>query len=243
MARQPRVRVDIDVDVRAAAAEGIATLLFVFLGVGTVVATGMLFDGGGLGSARLTAIALAHGLGILIGVVSIAKISGGHLNPAVTVAAFLTGKIGLRKAGTYIAAQLIGATLGTVLVAAVAPGAIDGALGSHSLGADVSALSGLLAEIVGTFALVWVIFAVAIDPKGPNNIAPIAIGLTVLVLHFALVPLTGASVNPARSFGPALISGEWADHWVYWLGPLVGGSLAGFTYQWFFMGHGNGGDR
>ena len=234
MARQARVGVETAIDVRAAAAEGIATLLFVFMGAGAVVVSGML-DNNTLGSARLVAIALAHGLGIVIGVAAAAKISGGHLNPAVTVAAFLTGKLGLRRAGTYIAAQLIGAVVGALLIKWVAPGPAEGTLGSHAIGAGVGAGSALIAEIVGTFALVWVVFAVAIDPKGLNNIAPIAVGLTVLIIHLFLVPLTGAGVNPARSFGPALVSWTWGGHWVYWIGPLIGGSAAGLLYEWVFM--------
>jgi aquaporin TIP len=236
MARQaqPRVGADTDINIRAAVAEGIATLLFVFMGAGTVVVSGVL-DKGDLSSARLVAIAIAHGLGILIAVASTAKISGGYINPAVTVAGFLTGKLGLRKAASYIAAQLIGAIVAAVLIGVVVPGGFDTNLGSHGLGTGVSVGAGLVAEIVGTFALVWVVFAVAIDPKGLNNIAPIAVGLTILLIHLFLVPLTGASVNPARSLGPALVSGTWANHWIYWIGPLIGGSLAGLVYEYVYM--------
>lgn len=234
MARQVRVGAETAIDVRAAAAEGIATLLFVFMGAGTVVVSGML-DKDTLGSARLVAIALAHGLGILIGVASTAKISGGYLNPAVTVAAFLTGKLGLRRAGTYIAAQLIGAVVGALLIKWVAPGPVEGTLGSYAVGTGVGAGSALLAEIVMTFAFVWVVFAVAVDPKGPNNIAPIAIGLAFMLIYVFAFPLTGGGVNPALSFGPALVSWTWGSHWVYWVGPLIGGSAAGIIYQNFFM--------
>lgn len=237
MVRQAQASAETAIDVRAALAEGLATLLFVFMGAGTVAVSGMI-DNGALGSARLVAIAIAHGLGILIGVAATAKISGGHLNPAVTIAAVLAGKIGLRRAGTYIAAQLAGAIIGAVLIKVVVPGPFEGTLGSHAVGAGVGAGSALVAEIAGTFALVWVVFAVAIDPRGLNNIAPIAVGLTILLIHLFLVPLTGASVNPARSFGPALISMTWADHWVYWVGPIVGGSVAGLLYEWFFMNRG-----
>lgn len=240
MARQVRVGAETAIDARAATAEGVATLLFVFMGAGTVAVSGML-DKDTLGSARLVAIALAHGLGILIGVAATAKISGGHLNPAVTVAAVLAGKMGLRRGGTYIAAQLVGAIVGALLIMAVVPDASEGTLGSHGVVPGVGAGSALVAEIIGTFALVWVVFAVAIDPKGLNNIAPIAVGLTVLLIHLFLVPLTGAGVNPARSFGPALVSGTWADHWIYWVGPIVGGSAAGLLYEWVFMNRDVGG--
>ena len=94
---------------------------------------------------------------------------------------------------------------------------------------------GLLMEIVVTFALVFVIFATAVDPGGMGNLAPLAIGLAVLVDHILAVPITGASMNPARSFGPALVAGEWGDQWIYWVGPLIGGAVAGLVYQFAFM--------
>jgi len=93
----------------------------------------------------------------------------------------------------------------------------------------------LLVEIVLTFALVWVVFATAVDPKGPRHLAPAAIGLVIMADHFIGVPLTGASMNPARSFGPALVSNQWADHWVYWLGPLIGGGIAALVYELVFL--------
>ncbi len=95
--------------------------------------------------------------------------------------------------------------------------------------------AGVLVEAVLTFVLVFTVFATAMDPRGMANLAPIAIGLAVLVDHFVGVPLTGASMNPARSFGPALVAGFWDDHWVYWLGPLIGGGLAALVYYLTFM--------
>ena len=218
---------------QAGLAELIATLLFVFVGAGSVVVTGTLT--GDLTPARLIAIALAHGLAIMLLVAATAGISGGHINPAVTFGAMLTRKISITKGVVYIAAQLLGAILGALLIAAVVPGAIDGNLGSHGLGAGVEVGAGLLAEIILTFILVFVVFATAMDPKGLAHLAPVAIGLAVLVDHIIGVPLTGASMNPARSLGPALVSGEWANHWVYWAGPLIGGALAAMLYHWVFI--------
>ena len=220
-------------DLRGALAEFIATLLFVFLGAGTVVVTGNLGTGE-LTASRLMVIALAHGLAIALLVAATARVSGGHINPAVTVAALATGKIGLPKGLLYIVAQLGGAIIGALLIMAVVSGD-GGSLGSHSLGSDVNAGEGLVAEIVLTFALVFVIFATAMDPRGPGSIAPIAIGFIVLVDHLFGVPLTGASMNPARSLGPALVANEWANHWVYWVGPLAGGLLAAVIYQWVYL--------
>ena len=219
---------------RAVGAELIATLLFVFLGAGTVIVTGQL-AGDSLTPARLMTIALAHGLAIILLVSATANISGGHINPAVTFAAVLSGNISIPKGATYVAAQIIGAILGALLIAGVIPGAIDGTLGSHGLAANMNEASGLLAEAIFTFVLVFVVFATAMDPRGLKQIAPLAIGLAVLVDHLIGVPLTGASMNPARSFGPALVSGTWDAHWLYWAGPLLGGGLAALTYKFLFL--------
>jgi len=219
---------------RSALAEFIATLLFVFLGAGSVIVSGGL-PNGDLDPARLVAIALAHGLAIAFLVYATANISGGHLNPAVTFAAFLTKKISAARGLMFVAAQLGGAVIGALLLLATIPDAADTNLGAHALGPDVSVSMGLLMEIVVTFALVFVIFATAVDPSGMGNLAPLAIGLAVLVDHILAVPITGASMNPARSFGPALVAGEWGDQWIYWVGPLIGGAVAGLVYQFAFM--------
>ena len=219
---------------RSALAEFIATLLFVFLGAGSVVVTGGL-PNGDLDPSRLVAIALAHGLAIALLAYATANISGGHINPAVTFAAWLTRKISSARALMYLAAQIGGAVIGALLLLATIPDASDTNMGAHALGPDVSITMGLLMEIILTFALVFVIFATAVDPGGMGNLAPLAIGLTVLVDHLIAVPITGASMNPARSFGPALVAGEWSYHWIYWVGPLIGGGGAGLLYQFAFI--------
>ena len=219
---------------RSTFAEFIATLLFVFLGAGSVIVSGGL-PNGDLAPARLVAIALAHGLAIAFLVYATANISGGHINPAVTFAALLTKKISAARGLMYVAAQLGGAVVGALLLLATIPDAADTNLGAHALGPDVTISMGLVMEIVLTFALVFVIFATAVDPSGMGNLAPLAIGLAVLVDHLVAVPITGASMNPARSFGPALVAGEWSDQWIYWVAPLVGGAIAGVVYQFAFM--------
>ncbi|MSQ22896.1 MAG: MIP family channel protein [Dehalococcoidia bacterium] len=218
---------------QATLAEFMGLFLFVFIGPGAVVGTSMLVGGGELTVARLTAIALAHGLAIAVLVAAIARVSGGHINPAVTITAVVTRKMGMVKGCMYVVAQLLGAALGALLLAAVVPNAAEGALGGNALSIDVG--PGLVVEIVLTFALVFVIFATAVDPKGPAHLAPFAIGITVLIAHFIGVPLTGASMNPARSFGPALATGMWADHWVYWVGPIIGGLIAGVLYDMVYI--------
>ncbi len=220
---------------RAALAELIATFAFVFVGAGTVVVSGKFLGSEDLTPARLVAIALAHGLGIAVFVAAFARFSGGHLNPAVTISAVLTGKMGAVKGAMYILAQLVGAGLAAFLLKSILPADIQGNLGAHALGAVNNVGAGLLVEIVLTFFLVFVIFATAIDPKGPRHFAPFAIGLVVLFDHLVGVPLTGASMNPARSFGPALAVGAWADHWIYWVGPIGGGLIAAFVYQGLFL--------
>ena len=219
---------------RSTLAEFIASLLFVFLGAGSVVVSGGL-PNGDLDSARLAVIALTHGLAIAMLVYATANISGGHINPAVTFAAWLTKKISTARGLMYIAAQLGGAVVGALLLLATIPEAANTNLGAHALGPDVSISMGLLMEIILTFALVFVIFATAVDPGGMGNLAPLAIGMTVLVDHLVGVPITGASINPARSFGPALVSGAWSDQWIYWIAPLLGGAGAGVVYQYIFI--------
>ena len=219
---------------RGAIAEFIATLLFIFLGAGTVGVTGGLLKEG-LTSARLVAIALAHGLAIALLVSATAKVSGGFINPAVTFGAMITGKISAAKGMIFVVAQLVGAVIGAWLLTLVIPAAAQGNLGAHGLGAGITPAGGLVAEIVLTFALVFVVFATAVDPKGLGHLAPLAIGFTILVDHLAGVPMTGAGMNPARSFGPALVAGAWENHWIYWIGPLIGGGVAALVYEFVFL--------
>ncbi len=214
--------------------ELLATALFVFLGAGSVIITGSLTDGE-LTVPRLLTIAFAHGLAIAFLAFATANVSGGHMNPAVTFAAVVTKKISGARGLMFVAAQLAGAVIGALLLLATIPDAADTNLGAHALGSDVTITMGLIMEIVVTFVLVFVIFATAVDPGGIAPLAPLAIGLAVMVDHLVAIPITGASMNPARSFGPALVSGEWANHWIYWLGPILGGVLAGVMYQVVFI--------
>ena len=217
---------------QAVFAELIATMLFVFVGAGSVVVIGGVADSGGL-----VAVALAHGLAIAVLVAAIGRISGGHINPAVTFGAVITGRMKLSTGVLYVVAQLAGAVIGALLLEAALVGAIEGNLGAHALNLDAldGKGAGVLVEAVLTFMLVFAVFATAMDPRGMASLAPMAIGFAVLVDHMVGVPLTGASMNPARSFGPALVAGAWSDHWVYWLGPLIGGGLAAFVYYFTFM--------
>lgn len=223
---------------RAVIAEFFATLLFVFVGAGTVVVvTGVLGLSPAKDASALVAIAIAHGLAIATLVSATARLSGGHINPAVTFAAVITGRTTLVVGVLYVIAQLVGAVIGALLLKVAVVSGVEGNLGAHAL--NLNALTGsgagVLVEVILTFVLVFTVFATAMDPRGMGNLAPVAIGLAVLIDHFAGVPLTGASMNPARSFGPALVAGAWNDHWVYWIGPLLGGGIAGLLYYFLYL--------
>ncbi|MEX0801534.1 MAG: MIP family channel protein [Dehalococcoidia bacterium] len=223
---------------RAVLAELIGTMLFVFVGAGSVVViVNVIGASPGSDPAALTAVALAHGLAIAVVVAGTAKISGGHVNPAVTFGAVITGRMKLSTGVLYVGGQLAGAVIGALLVEAAVVSEFEGNLGAHSINLEVldGESAAVMVEAVLTFVLVFTVFATAMDPKGMANLAPIAIGLAILVDHFVGVPLTGASMNPARSFGPALVADFWDDHWVYWLGPLIGGGLAALAYYLTFM--------
>ena len=220
---------------RASLAEGIATLLFVIIGAGAAVVSGIAPSDAPFPPARIVAIAAAHGIGIALLVSATGHISGGFVNPAITFAAALTRRLPAGRALAFLGAQLVGAVVGAYLLKLFVPTPIQGALGATTLGEGVSTGGGLLAEAIFTFALAFVVYATAIDPRGPKAIAPLAIGLTVLADALVGVPLTGASMNPARSLGPAVAGWVWTDHWVYWVGPMVGAALAGLVYETFFM--------
>jgi aquaporin TIP len=221
--------------IKAAVAEFIATMFFVFIGVGSIAA--FLLTGGGGG---IVIIAVAHGLAIALLVTGIGPISGGHINPAVTFAAMITNRITVTRAGMYIVAQLAGAVVGALLlkllIASVVLDEIPGA-GGHALAEDVvpNAVAGMGIEALLTGLLVWTVFASAVSSKGNIVIAPLAIGFAVLVIHLVAVPLTGAGVNPARTFGPALVFGEWDDFWIYYVGPILGAAVASLLYYFLYI--------
>lgn len=211
-------------DQRAVVAEFLGTMFFVFLGTGAVVAA--LNVSGGLDSAALVAIAIAHGLGILTAVAWTANLSGGHINPAVTLAMMVTKNIKITLGVAYVVAQLAGAAAGSLLLKWATGDDFEGALGRHALDPRIDSLEGLLLEGIMTAFLLVVIFNVAVSKKGWGINAPIAIGLAILLIHLVGVPWTGASVNPARSFGPALVTNEWKDFWLYIVGPAAGALVA-----------------
>ena len=216
-----------------ALAEFIGTLALIFIGAGSICANAA--SNGGVG---LVGIALAHGLTLAVMVTAIGHISGGHINPAVTLAALVTKKISPPDAGAYILAQLAGGAAGAALLTQVfgAGPRLAANLGTPALADGVSLFQGILFELVMTFFLVFVVFATAIDDRGAfKMVGGFAIGLVVTFDILAGGPVTGAAMNPARAFGPALVANSWSAHHVYWIGPLAGGLLAATLYNGVFL--------
>jgi MIP family channel proteins len=208
---------------RRAAAEALAAFALVFAGCGAVVAN-VQYDGA-LGAVG---VSLVFGLIIMVMVYATGHLSGAHINPAVTLAFTLSRHFPARDAAAYIAAQLAGATAAALALLAVwpdQPGELGATIPSVGVG------SAFVYELVLTAFLMFVIMAVATDTRAVGAAAAIAIGGTVGLDALFGGPVTGASMNPARSFGPALAAGEWSDFWVYVLGPVVGAALGALAYQ------------
>ncbi len=216
-------------------AEFIGTFALIFFGAGSICTDQYLHGAGGLG---LLGIALAHGLAIGIMVSALGHISGGHFNPAVTIGIWVTKRLNTIDALLYWAAQLAGATAAAFLLKTVIPEDIwrAVALGTPELARDFPVWAGMSLEAVTTFFLVLVVFATAVDEKGAfRAISGFGIGLIITLGILVAGPFTGAALNPARAFGPALAANHWAHHGVYWIGPLAGGFLAGLLYDSLFL--------
>ncbi|XP_031475959.1 aquaporin TIP4-4 [Nymphaea colorata] len=219
---------------RAVLAEIILTFLFVFAGVGSAMASEKL--AGGSGIAGLAAVAVAHALVVAVMISAGLHISGGHLNPAVTLGLAVAGNITIFRSALYWIAQLLGSTLACLLLRFLT-GGLETPI--HALPSGVGYFQGVIMEVVLTFSLLFVVYATIVDPKrtAVGSQGPILVGLVVGANILAGGAFSGASMNPARSFGPAFAAGNWTDHWVYWVGPLLGGGLAGFVYDAIFLTH------
>lgn len=198
-------------------AEFIGTFALIFIGAGALAIT----------EANLVGVALAHGLVIVTFAYAYGHISGTHINPAVTLALLIAGEIQIASAVGYWIVQFVGGILGAVVLKAVLPEAGD--LGVTILGSGVTTTQGLIVEIVLTFFLVNTIFNTAVSGKA-GNFAGLAIGLTLVLCILMGGPLTRASLNPARTLGPAIASGNYADIWLYFVGPAIGAVLAALLY-------------
>ena len=217
-------------------AEFVGTFALIFFGAGSICADQFLRSSG-MGGFGLLGIALAHGLAISIMVTSLGHISGGHFNPAVTIGFWVTRKLSTVDTLAYWVAQLAGAAAAAFLLRLL-PFDVWTAvqLGTPNLASGISRTSGMIFEGIMTFFLVFVVFATAVDPRGAfNKIAGFAIGLTITMGALFGGPFTGAALNPARAFGPALAANHWTNHGVYWIGPLAGGVVAGWLYDMLFL--------
>lgn len=202
-------------------AEFIGTFALIFVGIGAIKTAGH----------DVLGIALAHGLTIGAFVCATMHISGGNFNPAVTFGLLCGGHMDLSKAMRYWSAQLSGG----FIAALICRGLFDRevvVMGTPQLATNLTPMQGIVVEAILTFFLVFVIYGTAVDErtKGLSGLAGLAIGATITLDILFGGPLTGAAMNPARVFGPALASWFWHDHYVYWIGPLIGGAAGGFVY-------------
>ena len=217
-------------------AEFIGTFWLVLGGCGSAVLAATFPDVG----IGLTGVSLAFGLTVLTGAYALGPISGGHFNPAVTLGLWAGGRFPARQIGPYVLIQVLGAIAAAGVLYAIASGkpgfdatagfAANG-YGEHSPGGYTLG-SALITEVVMTFMFVLVILG-ATHTRAPVGFAGLAIGFALTLVHLISIPVTNTSVNPARSTGPALFAGTWAlgQLWLFWLAPLLGGSLAGLLYR------------
>ncbi|XP_028128530.1 aquaporin AQPAe.a isoform X2 [Diabrotica virgifera virgifera] len=214
---------------KALLAECLGTFLLVFIGCGSCI--NMIEGDGG----AIIKISFAFGLTIATVVQAIAHVSGGHINPAVTFSFVCTGDVKIVKGLCYLVVQCIGAIGGSGLLKLVVPDSKVGAFGLTDTHDSLSDVQGMVMEAALTFMFLLVIQGVCDayrkDLKGSG---PLAIGLAAVACHLTGIPYTGSSINPARSFGPAVIMNHWHHHWIYWVGPLLGGGLAGVIYKILF---------
>lgn len=206
--------------------EALGTMVLVLLGCGAAV-----FNGGAVSVAHVLTIAFAFGLSVVAMAYAIGPISGCHINPAITLGVLLSGRMKLGEAIGYIIAQIIGAIVGSLIIfIIVKSGCVE--IGATATGANSFAegnlVPALIAEIVFTCIFVYVVLRTTDSENGAGNFAGLAIGLTLVLIHIVCIPITGTSVNPARSIGPAIFEGgtALAQLWVFIVAPLIGGALA-----------------
>lgn len=218
----------------AAVAETIGTFVLVYGGTAVAVAAllqrpvaGPVYDS--------LATPLAFGLALLVVAAAIGHVSGGHVNPAVTLGLAATGRFPWRYVPAYLVAQVVGAVLGALATWATfgSPGRDEGNLAATIPGAGVGAAQALVVEALVTFVLVLVVVSVATDDRVPSGLAPIAVGAALAVGVLVAGPVTGGAVNPVRALGPALVAGQFTGLWLYVVGPLVGGLIAAVVYDRF----------
>lgn len=213
---------------RRSLAELVGTFALVFFGAGSVASK--YFPEATYG---VFGVAVTHGLVLAVMVTAFLGISGGHLNPAVTLGVLAARRIDLRSALAYIVVQLLGGVLAALLIKVVYPiGVVRPiSLGTPTIANTIQFHQAMILEGVMGFFLVSAVFGTCLNPSAAR-VGGFGVGLTLLFAILVGGPLTGASVNPARAFGPALVSGQWVGHLVYWVGPIVGGVLAALFWEW-----------
>ena len=211
-------------------AEMIGTMVLVLMGCGTAISLSC-----GTDTASVVGTALAFGLAVIGMAYAIGKISGCHINPAITLGVALSGRMSWKDAIMYMIFQVIGAFIGSAILFWMTKEVGLEGTGANDLQSGVSVLGGLLAEIFFTFVFVFVVLAATHEKNGAGNAAGLAIGLTLVLVHLVCIRYTGTSVNPARSIAPAVFQGGTAlsNLWIFIVGPFVGGALAAGIYKIF----------
>lgn len=223
--------------VRRLIAEAVGTAILVLFGAGSVIAA-LTVGNGKLDFGAVGFIALSFAIAIAVAVYGFLPVSGAHINPAVTFALAVTRRFPWVEVIPYIVAQLVGGAVGGLLiVAAFGSKAIDLGGGATALGSGVSYFEGIVAEALGTFLLMFAVMATAVDSRMPVGWAGLMIGLAVAAAIFVMLPLTGGSLNPARTFGPDIAMSftggtvHWEQFPMYWIGPLIGAAVAALVYD------------
>lgn len=226
-------------------AEMIGTMVLVLMGCGSAI-----FNYGVGSTSQVLTVAFGFGLSVVAMAYAIGGVSGCHINPAITFGAFLSGRISGKDAGMYILYQVVGAIIGSALLFLVVSFIDTGSASYIASGGDfatltgangcqpgVSIVGGLIAEIIFTFVFVLVVLGATDSEKGAGNFAGLAIGLSLVLVHIVCIPLTGTSVNPARSIGPAIFEAAYGNMgalcqlWIFIIGPLFGGALASVVWN------------
>lgn len=215
-------------------AEMLGTMVLVLMGCGTAVSLSCASADPGL-AATVVGTALAFGLSVVAMAYTIGGISGCHINPAITLGCFLSGRMSGKDAGMYIVFQVIGAIIGSAILWMLTSQSGLTGTGANACQEGVSVIGGLLAEIVFTFVFVLVVLGTTDSTKGAGNFAGLAIGLALVLVHLACIRYTGTSVNPARSIGPALFQGGEAlsQLWIFIVGPFIGSVLSAGVWKIF----------
>jgi len=225
---------------KGAVAEFLGTLLLVFIGCGSCMGGDSNEDSVLSDQANYVRIALCFGITVATLAQTLGHVSGCHVNPAVTAGLIIGQKVGVCKGLLFLVCQCAGAVVGAAVLYGVVPESVRGrdSLGCTGVSPGISVGQGFGIEFMITLVLVMVVFASAADANNKDNVkgsAPLAIGLSITTCHLFAIPLTGSSMNPARSLGPSVVMGCWDNHWVYWAGPILGGISAGLLYQLVFQ--------